>query len=187
MQEPRPPADPESPFAYSLEGDPGPPPPALINRYWSPGWNSVQAVLQYQDGAGGHLRGGDPGVRLAGPRPAGEGRYFTGVPAPFAARDGQWYVVPMPHQFGSEELSVLAPGIAALSPHPFLAVHPDELRARGLAPGTLVSIAILGASCRLPLRGDPSLPPGVAAAPTNVPGMPWLELPAWGAWQRVTA
>jgi NADH-quinone oxidoreductase subunit G len=93
----------------------------------------------------------------------------------------------MPHQFGSEELSVLAPGIAALSPQPFLAVHPQELHARGLAPGQEVSIVILGVSCRLPLLSDPSLPPGVAAAPTGVPGMPWLDLPAWGTWERVPA
>lgn len=187
MQEPRPPEDPESPFAYSLEGYPGQPPPALINRYWSPGWNSVQAAAAVQDGAGGPLRGGDPGARLLEPRPPGEGGYFAEVAAPFAARVGQWYTVPLPHQFGSEELSALAPGIAQLSPHPFLAVHPAELRARGFAPGQQVTIVFQGVRCRLPLRSDPSLPPGMAAAPVGVPGMPWLDLPAWGTWERVPA
>ena len=38
---------------------------------------------------------------------------------------GEVLVVPIYHVFGSEELSVRAPGIAALCPAPYLAVNPD--------------------------------------------------------------
>jgi NADH-quinone oxidoreductase subunit G len=185
VREPPLPPDPESPFAYSMEGDPGHPPPALINRYGAPGWNSVQAAIAYQDEPGGHLRGGDPGTRLLEPAAGAQGRYFTAVPAPFAPQDGGWYVVPMPHLFGSEELSARAPGIAELAPQPFLALNPAELVAHGLAAGEVVAIVVDGVRCRLPLRTEPSLPPGVAAAPAGVPGLPWLDLPAWAAWEKV--
>jgi NADH-quinone oxidoreductase subunit G len=43
------------------------PPPALIPRYWSPGWNSVQAINKFQIEGGGPLHGGDPGRRLIEP------------------------------------------------------------------------------------------------------------------------
>ncbi len=69
VREPKPPDDPGSPLAFSMEGTPGPPPAPLITRYWSPGWNSVQSLTRFQEEIGGALRGGDPGVRLVEPRP----------------------------------------------------------------------------------------------------------------------
>ncbi|MES2504729.1 MAG: NADH-quinone oxidoreductase subunit NuoG [Myxococcota bacterium] len=43
MHEPAPQADPDSPFAYSMEGYHGDMPPDLAASYWKPGWNSLQA------------------------------------------------------------------------------------------------------------------------------------------------
>ncbi len=57
------PADPDSPFAFSMEGIPENPPSSLVPFYWKPGWNSVQAFYGYIDEEGS-LRGGDPGIRL---------------------------------------------------------------------------------------------------------------------------
>ncbi|MEW5744075.1 MAG: NADH-quinone oxidoreductase subunit NuoG [Nitrospirota bacterium] len=65
--EPRPPGDPDSPLAFTMEGFPGMPPPALIPRFWAPGWNSPQAVIKFQSEVDGPLRGGDPGRRLIEP------------------------------------------------------------------------------------------------------------------------
>ena len=42
VSEPKPPDDPDSALAFSMEGFQGQPPPALIPRFWSPGWNSIQ-------------------------------------------------------------------------------------------------------------------------------------------------
>jgi NADH-quinone oxidoreductase subunit G len=67
VSEPKPPDDPDSPLAFSMEGSREQPPPALIARYWAPGWNSVQALNKFQQEIGGPLRGGDPGVRLIEP------------------------------------------------------------------------------------------------------------------------
>ena len=60
----------DSPLAFSMEGDRGQPPSALIARYWAPGWNSVQALNKFQQEIGGLLRGGDPGERLIEPEEA---------------------------------------------------------------------------------------------------------------------
>ena len=109
VHEPKPPDDPDTPLAYSMEGSESQPPAALLPRYWAPGWNSVQALNKFQQEVGGPLRNGDAGVRLIEPQagippPA----YFTHRPpaAPDAAR------APRYHVFGSEELSSLSPAIA---------------------------------------------------------------------------
>jgi NADH-quinone oxidoreductase subunit G len=67
VHEPKPPEDPDSPLAFTMEGLRAPPPPPLIPRFWAPGWNSDQSMNKFQDEVGGGLRGGDPGVRLFEP------------------------------------------------------------------------------------------------------------------------
>ena len=52
---PEPPHDPDAPLSFSMEGFHGPPPAALIPRYWAPGWNSVQALNKFQEEVGGPL------------------------------------------------------------------------------------------------------------------------------------
>jgi NADH-quinone oxidoreductase subunit G len=64
LHEPKLPDDPDTPLSFSMEGYEGQPPAPLISRYWSPGWNSVQALNKFQQEVGGPLRGGDAGVRL---------------------------------------------------------------------------------------------------------------------------
>ena len=81
--EPKPPDDPDSALAYSMEGSPNQPPGALQPFFWSPGWNSIQAVNKFQSEIGDALRGGDPGVRLF--EPSQGGTYFTAIPAAFRA------------------------------------------------------------------------------------------------------
>ena len=61
VSEPKPPDDPNSPLAFSMEGYEGRPPPALLAHDWAPHWNSVQALNKFQEEIGGPLRGGDPG------------------------------------------------------------------------------------------------------------------------------
>ena len=73
---PTPPHDSDAPLSFSMEGLHGPPPPALIPRYWAPGWNSVQALNKFQEEVGGPLRGGDPGQRLIEPPVAPQRAYF---------------------------------------------------------------------------------------------------------------
>ncbi|HEX5484022.1 MAG TPA: NADH-quinone oxidoreductase subunit NuoG, partial [Terriglobia bacterium] len=64
VSEPKPPGDPDTPLSFSMEGYADQPPPPLTPFFWTPGWNSIQAVNKFQDEIAGPLRGGDPGVRL---------------------------------------------------------------------------------------------------------------------------
>ena len=65
VSEPRPPQDPDSPLAFSMEGQNENPPSSLVPFYWSPGWNSVQALYKITlDEPDESLKGGDPGIRL---------------------------------------------------------------------------------------------------------------------------
>ncbi len=67
VHEPKPPVDPDTPLAFSMEGYQDQPPAPLISRYWSPGWNSVQALNKFQQEIGGQLKSGDPGKRFIEP------------------------------------------------------------------------------------------------------------------------
>ena len=68
--------DPDSPLAFTMEGDDHGIPPSLNSRYSAPGWNSVQAVTKYQVEPGGALCGGESGRRLIEPSP----ERVTGLP-----------------------------------------------------------------------------------------------------------
>jgi len=173
VHEPKPPDDTDSPLAFSMEGFSGNPPPALIARFWAPRWNSVQSVNKFQKEVGGPLAGGDPGVRLFDAKDGDNPSYFqVDFSSVKALSPGEVHVVPIYHVFGSEELSVRASGIAGLCPAPYMAMNPVD--------GQIVGISLPGHELHLPVRLDESLPPGVAGIPAGIPGVPVIELPAWG-------
>jgi len=178
VNEPKPPTDPDSPLGFSMEGEEGRPPPALITRYWDAGWNSVQAVNKFQAEIGGALSGGDPGRRLI-EAPAGtRAEYFGEAPPAFEPQPEKWLLVPLYHIFGSEPLSMLSPAIAGLAGAPYLALRPDEAAGRGAAEGDLIRVACGGRVLELPVRLLPSLPAHVAGLPAGFPDLARLALPA---------
>lgn len=179
VHEPRQPQDPDSALSYSMEGYEGTPPPALIPRYWAPGWNSVQAMNRYQREVAGPLLGGDPGSRLLEPRGGSPLPYFHRVPEAFARRKGQWLFVALHHIYGTEELSMLSPDIEGLSEKPYLALCPADAEALGLGEGEEAQVQVSKASYRVPLRLRADLPEGVAGLPA-LSGVLSAELPAWG-------
>ncbi|HEX5474673.1 MAG TPA: NADH-quinone oxidoreductase subunit NuoG [Vicinamibacterales bacterium] len=184
VHEPKPPDDPDSALSFTMEGYTGQPPSALIPRFWSPGWNSVQSVNTYQTEVGGPLRGGDPGVRLVEPPAGSSPAYFKDVPPPFERRAGQWLCVPLHHIFGSEELSALAPGVASLAPQPYVALNPDDLASAGVEAGSEATVTIGDDTFRLAVRAAPSVPAGIAGIAAGLPSHPWLPLPALGRIRR---
>jgi NADH-quinone oxidoreductase subunit G len=175
VSEPKPPDDPDSPLSFSMEGTPEKPPAALIPFFWSPGWNSIQAVNTYQKEIGGPLRGGDAGVRLFEPSPVNGQAYFSDIPPAFAPREGEWLLLPMFHIFGSDELSLSAPGIAELAVKPHVAVN-----STALPEGAEVDVICAGTTLRLPVRLRPDLPQGVACLSAGLPPVAGITLPAWG-------
>jgi len=174
------PEDPDTPLAFSMEGDHSQPPPALIPRFWAPGWDSVQSLNKFQEEVGGQLRGGDPGIRLIEAHPQIEAVYFKDIPARRQPEDSQWLFVPLHHIFGSEELSVLSPGVAGLCPQQYVALHPEDALALGMAKGDVARVALGDSMLELNVKILPSLPRKVAGLPVGLPGAPFLDLPAPG-------
>ncbi|MEE8523049.1 MAG: molybdopterin-dependent oxidoreductase, partial [Thermoanaerobaculia bacterium] len=180
VHEPKPPDDPDSPLSFTMEGFDGPPPADLASEFWSPGWNSIQALNRFQEEVAGPLRGGDPGIRLISTAsPSAEADYFTEVPGAFERRTAEWRIIPLHHIFGSEELSVLSDGIAELAPKAYLALHPDDAADLGIAAGAMVSVTYDGGCLELPARIQPELPRGVAGLPVGLPDLALAEVPRW--------
>ncbi len=172
VHEPRQPQDQDSPFAFSMEGYSG----SAEDRQqipfaWSPGWNSPQAWNKFQDEVGGHLRAGDPGVRLIETQ---DDRltWFGELPAAFNPLQDRWQVVPFHHLFGSEETSALAAPIQERAPQPYVALAKAEAERLGLNEGALLSLSIDGLELRLPLRLEENLSVGLIALPAGMPGIP---------------
>jgi NADH-quinone oxidoreductase subunit G len=178
VHEPQPAADPDSPLAFSMEGYDGRPPADLIQRFWDPGWNSVQALNKFQAEIGGPLRGGDPGRRLIEPAPDVTISYFKEIPSAKPS-DGEWILVAVHHIFGSEELSVASPGVAGRSPQPYLALNAEDAAELGTAAGEEVEVTWDSGRHRLPVRLMPSLPRRVAGMPAGLPGWPGFNLPVF--------
>jgi NADH-quinone oxidoreductase subunit G len=181
VSEPTPPDDPDSPLAFSMEGAPTHPPGALLPFVWSPGWNSIQATNTYQKEIGGPLRGGDPGVRMIEPASSNDSSFYSNIPSAFEPREGEWLLVPMHHIFGSDELSLSAPGIAELATTPYVAVNADEL-----TEGEEVEVRCAGNTFRVPVRIRPDLPRAVAGLPAGVLPLAGCGLPVWGKIVKVT-
>ncbi|HEX5430397.1 MAG TPA: molybdopterin-dependent oxidoreductase, partial [Bryobacteraceae bacterium] len=176
VSEPKPPDDPDTPLSFSMEGTEDHPPPPVIPFFWTAGWNSIQATNFYQREVGGPLRGGVSGVRLFEPGSANGHTYFAEIPLRFEPREGEWLIVPIHHIFGSEELSLAAPGIARLAPEAYVAVGGSDF-----ANGSEVELRVAGQSLRLPVQALSGLPRGVAGLPLGVPPLTGISLPAWGS------
>jgi NADH-quinone oxidoreductase subunit G len=168
VEEPKPPDDPDSPLAFSMEGYADQPPAPLIPFFWSPGWNSYQAINKFQEEIAGPLRGGNPGVRLIEPS-GGASPYFNEVPEAFEPKPGEWLIVPIHHIFGSEELSREAQAVAELSPQPYIVLNPRDAEAFGESADCLGQ--------RIPVKFDRNVPMGVAGVPAGMPPFLGLDLP----------
>ena len=121
-----------------------------------------------------------PFYMLNNDQTASAGSYFAAAPAAPApaSQDGLLLLVPRYHVFGSEELSMLAPGVAERSPSPSIALSPGQAEALGLKEGQRARVTTeTGAVMDLPVIIRP-LPAGVAAAPYGSSGLTGIALPA---------
>ncbi len=171
--------DPDAPMSFSMEGFEGQPEPALIARYWTPGWNSVQALNKFQQEISGPLKGDVSGRRLIEPSDSMRISHFEKKPAVFRAEEGKWLAVPIYHIFGSEPLSMLTPGIARMAPKPYIALNADDAEKLKVSEGDSISI---DGKVSLPVKILSSLPVGLAGMPVGVVNLEYfgkqLELSA---------
>lgn len=181
VNEAPPPHDHDSPLSFSMEGFQNEPPAALVPRFWSPGWNSVQALNKYQEEIAGPLRGGDPGQRLAvltEPAAFDGGAYPAAAPLAFVRREKEWLAVPMHHMFGSEELSSVAGAAASRAQAPYVALNRDDASQLSLTEGDPLVVTSGEGAYQLPLR-IVSLPPGLVGIGAGLPGGPPFHATAW--------
>jgi NADH-quinone oxidoreductase subunit G len=179
VHEPKPPADPDSALAFSMEFDPETVPPSLRPFFWAPGWNSIQATNKFQSEVGGPLRGGDPGIRLIEPLSEPDLKYYSMVPTAFHPRPNEWLLFPIFHIFGSEELSSYAQGIAQLAPAPYVALNPIDASLSGVNAGERVKISLENSEFILEVVVRADLPRGVAGIPAGLSQAEGMILPAF--------
>ena len=162
VSEPRAPRDPDTAFAFSMEGYSGyQQPRQQVPFAWAPGWNSPQAWNKFTDEVGGHLRGGDPGVRLLSPQP-GAYQYDEQVSP---ATDSDCRAVILPRLFGGEETSARAEPIRQRMERPTLHMAMADATRLGAELGGLVTVSGDNGCVTLPARPDESWPQGLVGIP----------------------
>lgn len=192
--------DPETPFAFSMEGFAGHSPPALMSRVWSPGWNSNEAINQFQIEVGGPLHGGDPGVRIF----TGEAPSANTSPSPNTSpsssvspsthpsgaatmseppRNGDVLVCATAEIFGSEETARRAPALAELAPDCYLRIHPERAAALGFSHDGPHGVELEGGGVSVRFAAtvilDSTLPTLVVTIPSGYPETRWWQEPVW--------
>jgi NADH-quinone oxidoreductase subunit G len=172
VHEPRTSQDKDTAFSFSMEGYSGSAEPrSQVPFAWSPGWNSPQAWNKFQDEVGGHLRAGDPGVRLI--ESSGDKlNWFSNVPRAFSPAQGTWQVVPFYHLFGSDETSSKAAPVQERIPAAYVALAKSEADRLGVNDGAMLSLNVAGQTLRLPLRINEELGAGLVALPSGLAGIP---------------
>jgi len=165
--EPRPPADPGTPFSFSMEGVQNGTPPALTPRYWYPGWNSVQALFRTQLEAGDMPDETIPGRRLVEPGNGTPEAFPSELDRPLG--DGEIWLVPTSLIFGSEELSRRAPGIVSVTPPAIIRLNPETAQRFGVSEGDAIRLRAGDLVIALPARLDSAVAADVALVPFGYP------------------
>jgi NADH-quinone oxidoreductase subunit G len=179
VNEEKPPEDPDSALTYTMEGYRGQPPSSMIPYFWSPGWNSVQSINKYQKEIGGPLLGGDPGLRLVEPANNGVPKYFTDLPEIFIPLKDHLWMVGLHHIFGSEELSARGAAVAKRVPKSYVMISVMDATDLNIVAGSTLKFEVNRQAYDLPVEINASLPKGVAGMPYGLPGLPFVDLPAW--------
>jgi len=169
VSEPKPPDDNDSPMSFTMEGYHGIQPSPDTAFYWSPAWNSVQAINKYQIEVGGPLHDGNPGKRLFEPDENRQAKYFNDIPSSFHPSNDELLVLPLYHIYGSEELTALSPAVKERIPQAYIALNENEARRKGLnAEGGKVEFYYQDKKWELSLKIDNSLPDGIAGLPKGL-------------------
>lgn len=180
VSEPKPPEDPDTPLSFTMEGYRGIPPSPLIPFFWSPGWNSVQSINKYQVEVGGPLHGGDPGIRLFTGIESSERLILNDVPEAFHANENEWLIIPLPHIFGSEELSIYSSGVKERSPQPYIAIARQDADRLNIREDDVLQLKLNDRVFNLKAKIKEELAKGIAGIPFNIPALYGLNLPAKG-------
>ena len=180
VSETKPPEDPDSPLAFTMEGSEEVPPSSLVSYYWIPGWNSYQAMNFYLDEPNGSMKGGDPGIRLIDDKDKNQLPFFESIPSPFIRTTGEWMVVPVYRIFGSEELSSKSSPIAELIEDPFAFMNTIDAKEIQGKENDIIKLTLARQTLEVKLKINDSIPFGIVGLSIGLPGMPFVDLPDTG-------
>jgi len=177
VHEPKPPVDTDSALTFTMEGYQGQPPSSMIPFFWSPGWNSAQAINKYQIEIGGPLHGGDPGLRLIEASSASPA-FYKNVSRKYIPDSEMLLIVPLYHIFGSEELSSNSPSVAERIPKRTFRASSKTITALQYENLNDVKIKFNDEVLDVTILVDNTMPVGMAALSTGLPGSSYRRLPA---------
>lgn len=167
VHEPKQPVDIDSGLTFSMEGYVGDQTDsALIPFAWAPGWNSPQAWNKFQDEVGGHLKGGDSGVRLFDRLPKRPARQFIAPDAEQIAL-GQFRLTPLFNLFASGEMSNRVAVFKDRQPEPILSLCRDDADSLQVTDGQMLSVSVGAETVVLPVKVVDYLPIGLIGYPVG--------------------
>jgi NADH-quinone oxidoreductase subunit G len=180
--------DPDSALAFSLEGlAPLQSPAALRARSWAPGWNSGNGLHKFDQELAATRPALPSGTRLLDGPPRRVAAAAPAAPPPFTPRLDEFTLVAVHRIFGSDDLSLYSPGVAARAAAPSLALNPADADRLGARDGDTLELWLPWMSTSLPCQIMASLVAGTAGVPLGVPGVPYISLPARGRITRLEA
>lgn len=185
VSEPRLPDDKDSPLAFTMEGLSENPPSSLVPFYWTPGWNSVQAMYNYVDEPNSSLKGGDPGINLFDSKIPADKSYFKHEIQAAKIKNDEWSIVPAYQIFGSEELSAVSPSVMQKISEPFVILNQKDADNLLVKNGDLIQLNIQNEDLKVKVKIGKDIIYGLAALSVNLPGMPYVELPGNGKFHKL--
>jgi NADH-quinone oxidoreductase subunit G len=185
VSEPKLSQDPDSPLAFSMEGQPENPPSSLVPFYWTPGWNSVQAMYNYLDEPDASMKGGDPGVRLLEPVEGSKNIFFKPETRIIEVLKDEWLIISVYQIFGSDELSSVSPSMLERIPEPFVVMNQKDADILTLRDGDSVQLETIKIKLKVKVKIENSLVQGLAGLSVNLPGMPFVDVPCSGKFHKL--
>jgi NADH-quinone oxidoreductase subunit G len=179
------PKDPDSPLKFSMEGQQENPPSSLVPFYWTPGWNSVQAMYNYVDEPDGSMKGGDPGIRLFEQVTSSDIKYFKSGHRNVEVKKDELQIFPLYRIFGSDELSSVSPSVLKRIQEPFLLINEKDAVRLMVNEGDFVHLEILSEKIKVKIKIEYGVQNGMAVLSINLPGMSYIDLPSRGKFHKI--
>lgn len=157
VHEPMQPKDLDTGLTFSMEGYSGKQTPSSMIPFASAaGWNSPQAWNKYQDKVGGHLKNGDPGVRLFDQLERLATRQYV-APETMSAtttdmQQGHAKLVPIYNIYASSMMASRSPVVAEQLPLATWRVGIDDAKEWNIADGDYLAIEIDKQQITLPVQ-----------------------------------
>lgn len=157
VHEPMQPKDLDTGLTFSMEGYSGKETPSsMIPFANAAGWNSPQAWNKYQDKVGGHLKNGDPGVRLFDQLERLATRQYVAPEAMSSnttdLQQGQAKLVPIHNIYASSMMASRSPIVAEQLPVATWRIGIDDAKDWNIAAGDYLAIEIDKQQITLPVQ-----------------------------------